>query len=57
MLDLAKIESGKMTLYLEDFDVAKLVREVAATVRRSSRRTGTGWKWIARRTSARCART
>ena len=32
VLDLSKIESGKMTLYLEDFDVAKLVREVAATV-------------------------
>ena len=32
MLDLSKIESGKMTLYLEDFDVAKLVKEVAATV-------------------------
>ena len=29
MLDLSKIESGKMTLYLEDFDVAKLVKEVA----------------------------
>ena len=32
VLDLSKIESGKMTLYLEDFDVAKLVQEVAATV-------------------------
>jgi len=32
VLDLSKIESGKMTLYLEDFDVAKLVNEVAATV-------------------------
>jgi len=32
VLDLSKIESGKMTLYLEDFDVAKLVKEVAATV-------------------------
>jgi signal transduction histidine kinase/DNA-binding response OmpR family regulator len=32
VLDLSKIESGKMTLYLEDFDLAKLVREVAATV-------------------------
>jgi signal transduction histidine kinase len=32
ILDLAKIESGKMTLHLEDFDVPKLVREVAATV-------------------------
>jgi len=32
VLDLSKIESGKMTLYLEDFEVAKLVQEVAATV-------------------------
>ncbi len=32
VLDLSKIESGKMTLYLEDFDVTKLVNEVAATV-------------------------
>jgi signal transduction histidine kinase/DNA-binding response OmpR family regulator/ligand-binding sensor domain-containing protein len=32
VLDLLKVESGKMTLYLEDFDVAKLVKEVAATV-------------------------
>jgi signal transduction histidine kinase/CheY-like chemotaxis protein/ligand-binding sensor domain-containing protein len=33
VLDLSKIEAGKMTLYLEEFDVAKLVGEVAATVR------------------------
>ena len=33
VLDLSKIEAGKMTLYLEDFDVAKVVAEVAATVR------------------------
>jgi signal transduction histidine kinase/CheY-like chemotaxis protein/ligand-binding sensor domain-containing protein/protocatechuate 3,4-dioxygenase beta subunit len=32
VLDLSKIEAGKMTLYLEDFDVAKVVNEVAATV-------------------------
>src|SRR5258706_15823679 len=32
VLDLSKIEAGKMTLYLEVFDVAKLVKEVAATV-------------------------
>jgi PAS domain S-box-containing protein len=32
ILDLSKIEAGKMTLYLEDFDVAKLVHDVAATV-------------------------
>jgi len=32
ILDLSKVEAGKMTLYLEEFDVAKLVDEVAATV-------------------------
>jgi CheY-like chemotaxis protein len=32
VLDLSKIEAGKMTLFLEDFDVARLVKEVAATV-------------------------
>jgi signal transduction histidine kinase len=32
ILDLSKVEAGKMTLFLEDFDVAKLVKEVAATV-------------------------
>ncbi len=32
ILDLSKIEAGKMTLYLEEFDVANLVAEVAATV-------------------------
>jgi len=32
ILDLSKVEAGKMTLFIEDFDVAKLVREVAATV-------------------------
>jgi PAS domain S-box-containing protein len=32
ILDLSKIESGKMTLLLDEFDVARLVHEVAATV-------------------------
>ena len=32
ILDLSKIEAGKMTLYLEEFDVAKMVQEVASTV-------------------------
>ncbi len=32
ILDLSKIEAGKMTLYLEAFDIANLAREVAATV-------------------------
>jgi signal transduction histidine kinase/CheY-like chemotaxis protein len=32
ILDLSKIEAGKMTLYLEDFDVAKMVGDVIATL-------------------------
>ena len=32
ILDLSKIEAGKMTLYLESFDLRTLVAEVAATV-------------------------
>ncbi len=32
ILDLSKIEAGKMMLYLEEFDVAQMVREVATTV-------------------------
>src|SRR5207248_2343487 len=30
VLDLAKIEAGKMELFLEDFEIAALVREVRA---------------------------
>ena len=33
ILDLSKIEAGKMTLFIESFDVGKLIREVEATVR------------------------
>ena len=33
VLDLSKIEAGKMDLYLENFDVGDLVAEVASTVR------------------------
>jgi signal transduction histidine kinase/DNA-binding response OmpR family regulator/ligand-binding sensor domain-containing protein len=32
ILDLSKIEAGKMTLYLEEFPVAQMVREVASTI-------------------------
>ena len=32
ILDLSKIEAGKMALFLEEFHVAKLVREVESTV-------------------------
>jgi len=32
VLDLSKIESGKMEVYAEDFDAARMVHDVAATV-------------------------
>ncbi len=32
ILDLSKIEAGKMTMFVEEFDVAKLVRDVEATM-------------------------
>ncbi len=32
ILDLSKIEAGKMDLYLESFDVERMVREVSATI-------------------------
>jgi signal transduction histidine kinase/CheY-like chemotaxis protein/ligand-binding sensor domain-containing protein len=32
ILDLSKIESGKMTLYLEEFDIGRMVQDVANTV-------------------------
>ncbi len=32
VLDLSKVESGKMEAYAETFDVADMVRDVAATV-------------------------
>ena len=33
VLDISKIEAGKMTLYLEETDLSALVNEVAATIR------------------------
>lgn len=32
VLDLSKIEAGKMTLYLEDIPISKMIEEVAATI-------------------------
>ncbi|MCG8456426.1 MAG: HAMP domain-containing protein, partial [Holophagales bacterium] len=40
ILDLSKVEAGKMELYLEDFEVDELVREVATTVRPLMERKG-----------------
>jgi signal transduction histidine kinase/DNA-binding response OmpR family regulator len=33
VLDLSKIEAGKMDLYLEEFDVARLVQDIAAVIK------------------------
>src|SRR5437763_13549710 len=33
ILDLSKVEAGKMTLYLEEFSVSSIVRDVVSTVR------------------------
>jgi len=33
ILDLSKVEAGRMTMFLEDFDIAKLVRDADAIVR------------------------
>ena len=40
MLDLSKIEAGKMELYLEDFDVAMLVRDIVAVIRPLAEKNG-----------------
>jgi signal transduction histidine kinase/DNA-binding response OmpR family regulator len=32
ILDLAKVEAGRMTLYVEEFDVSSMVRDVATTI-------------------------
>ena len=40
ILDLSKIEAGKMELLLETFDVAELVTEVAATIERQAVKNG-----------------
>ncbi|MET0258445.1 MAG: ATP-binding protein, partial [Methylobacterium sp.] len=40
VLDLSKVESGKMDIYVEDFDVAEVVADVAATAQRLAEKKG-----------------
>ena len=40
VLDLSKIEAGKMELYLESFDVAALVRDIAAVIQALAAKNG-----------------
>ncbi|MFN2384681.1 MAG: MASE2 domain-containing protein [Thermoanaerobaculia bacterium] len=57
VLDLSKIEAGKMRLYLETFDLFGVVQEVAATVQPLMRTRGNRLRSTAPKASARCART
>jgi hypothetical protein len=40
ILDLSKIEAGKMDLFLEHFDVAQVIQEVSATIEPLARKNG-----------------
>jgi GAF domain-containing protein/CheY-like chemotaxis protein/anti-sigma regulatory factor (Ser/Thr protein kinase) len=40
VLDLSKIEAGKMELYLEEFEVARLVQDIAAVIRPLAEKNG-----------------
>jgi GAF domain-containing protein/CheY-like chemotaxis protein/anti-sigma regulatory factor (Ser/Thr protein kinase) len=40
VLDLSKIEAGRMELYLEDFDVAALIRDIVAVIRPLAEKNG-----------------
>ena len=45
VLDLSKIEAGKMELYLEPFDVEGAVRDIAGTVRPLAEKRGNRLEW------------
>ena len=57
ILDLSKIEAGKIELYLEDFDVAGMVDDVATTIRPLVDKNANRLVGAARRTRARCTPT
>lgn len=40
ILDISKIEAGKMTIYYEDFDAAEIVRDVASTLLPAAEKNG-----------------
>ncbi len=49
VLDLSKIEAGRMELHLESFPLAPLIADVVRTVEPLAARTPTGWRSIASR--------
>ena len=57
VLDLSKIEAGKMDLFLETFHIPDLIAGVVDTIRPLVEGTRTPSRWTARPTSGRCAPT
>ena len=57
VLDLSKIEAGRMDLYLETFQVADAVRDVAAVIQPLAERNRNPLETGARRTPGACTRT
>ena len=57
ILDLSKIEAGRMDLFLESFEIGRLVQDVQAIVQPLVEKNGNTLSSPARTTSARCTRT
>ena len=56
VLDLSKIEAGKMELYLERFEVPSLIEEIAAVVQPLALGRATRWRHAASPAPERCTR-
>ena len=57
VLDLAKIESGKLDLVLETFDVPTMIQDVVTTIQPLAEKNANGWRSTARTTSGACTPT
>ena len=54
ILDLSKIEAGKMDVFIEDFEVADLIAQVQSVIEPLMTKNATHWSWTAHLTRARC---
>jgi Signal transduction histidine kinase len=57
VLDLARVESGKLDLHPETFDVEAMVRDVVTTIQPLAQKNATPWRSTARTGSERCTPT
>jgi len=57
VLDIAKIEAGKMEVHAEDFDVESMLSEVAATIAPVVEKNGNRFEMTREPAWARCTRT